>query len=335
MMASADDGSPPVREVPMPPGRQSAFGTTGDFVAPPGSRVDPDDPTGYYIDLRAKADSPDFPPIWWPRMPSEPRVVVAQWALGCWEHYLAGDGEQWLAAARWAADRLLEQQHPSGPYAGGWTHEYGFRHTYRIDPPWMSGMAQGQAASLLIRIHRETDEERYAHAALAALAPMRVPVSAGGVGGSLGGGWFPEEYPTDPPSHVLNGAIFGAWGAYDVAVALGDRDADALAHEGFETLAASLSRFDTGSWSRYDLFPHPVSNIASPMYHQLHINQLRAMAAISPDPRFPATADRFERYAASRGNVLRAYAHKVAFRLLVPRNRFLAHRLPWNRDVGG
>ncbi len=166
--------------------------------------------------------------------------MVAQWALGCWEHYLAGDGEQWLAAARWAADRLLEQQHSSGPYAGGWTHEYGFRHTYRIDPPWMSGMAQGQAASLLIRIHRETDEERYAHAALAALAPMRVPVSAGGVGGSLGGGWFPEEYPTDPPSHVLNGAMFGAWGAYDVAVALGDRDADTLAHEGFETLAASL-----------------------------------------------------------------------------------------------
>jgi len=71
------------------------------------------------------------------------------------------------------------------------------------------------------------------------------------------------------------------------------------------------------------------------MYHQLHINQLRAMAAISPDPRFPATADRFERYAASRGNVLRAYAHKIAFRLLVPRNRFLAHRLPWNRDVRG
>ena len=113
MMASADDGSPPVREVPMPPGRQSAFGTTGDFVAPLGSRVDPDDPTGYYIDLRAKADSPDFSADLVAEMPSEPRVVVAQWALGCWEHYLAGDGEQWLAAARWAADRLLEQQHSS------------------------------------------------------------------------------------------------------------------------------------------------------------------------------------------------------------------------------
>lgn len=334
MMASADDGSPPVRDVPMPPGRQSAFGTSGEFIAPPGARVDPDDPAGYYIDLRAKADSPAHPPIWWPRVPHEPRVVVTQWGLGCWEHYLAGDGEQWLAASRWAADRLLEQQRTDGPQAGGWTHDYAFRHTYRIDPPWMSGMAQGEAASLLVRIHRETGEERYASAAVAALAPMRRPVAAGGVGGSIDGGWIPEEYPTDPPSHVLNGAIFGVWGAYDVAAALADADADALAREGIETLASSLHRYDTGAWSRYDLFPHPIANVASPMYHRLHINQLRAMSAISADPRFPATAERFERYADSRVALARAYAHKIGFRLLVPRNRWLAHRLPWARRSG-
>jgi len=334
MMAPADDGSPPVHDAPMPPGRQSRFGTTGDFIAPPGGRVDPDDPAGYYIDLRAKADSPDHPPPWWPRVPVEPRVVITQWGLGCWEHYLEGDGERWLVAARWAADRLLEQQHGPGPHAGGWTHGYGFRHTYRIDPPWVSGMAQGQAASLLVRIHRETGEERYAAAALAALEPMREPVAGGGVGGELGGGWIPEEYPTTPPSHVLNGAIFGVWGAYDVGASLGDGGAGSLAAEGIATLAASLERYDTGAWSRYDLFPHPIANIASPMYHRLHINQLRAMAAISPDPRFTATADRFERYTHSRVARARAYAHKIAFRLLVPRNRWLAHRLPWSHRPG-
>jgi hypothetical protein len=119
-----------------------------------------------------------------------------------------------------------------------------------------------------------------------------------------------------------------------VAAALGDREADALAREGIETLAASLHRYDTGAWSRYDLFPHPIANIASPMYHRLHINQLRAMAAISDDPRFAATAERFERYAASRIALARAYAHKIGFRLLVPRNRWLAHRLPWGHRPG-
>ena len=53
------------------------------------------------------------------------------------------------------------------------------------------------------------------------------------------------------------------------------------------------------------------------------------MAVISDDQRFSATADRFERYAGSRVSLARAYAHKIAFRLLVPRNRWLAHRLPW------
>jgi hypothetical protein len=155
-------------------------------------------------------------------MPHEPRVVVAQWALGCWEHYIEGDGDRWLAAARWTADRLLEQQRRTGPQAGGWTHDYGFRNTYRIDPPWMSGMVQGQIASLPVRLHRETGEERYAGAALAALEPMPVPAFTGGVGGNLDDGWIPGEYPTDPPSHVLNGAMLRIWGGYDVGVGLGD-----------------------------------------------------------------------------------------------------------------
>jgi hypothetical protein len=65
---------------------------------------------------------------------------------------------------------------------------------------------------------------------------------------------------------------------------------------------------------------------------RLHINQLRAMALIDADPRFGATADRFERYASSSRNVAQAYSLKVLFRVAVPRNRWLAHRLPWSRD---
>jgi hypothetical protein len=151
----------------------------------------------------------------------------------------------------------------------------------------------------------------------------------GGVAGRLGGGSLPEEFPTDPPSHVLNGCIFGLWGCYDVAVALDDSAAKELAEEGIATLAGELPRYDTGYWSRYDLFPHPLLNVASPMYHQLHIDQLRAMAMIDPEPSFGDTARRFESYARSRVNRARAYGRKVAFRLAVPRNRWLAYRLPW------
>jgi hypothetical protein len=306
------------------------MGTAGTFSAPPGLRIDPTDPSGYYLDLRSKAVSSDFPPTWWQR--DKLHVGLIQWGLGCNERYLAGDGEEWLEAARWVSGELLELQQPDGRHAGGWVNESPYKHTYRIAPPWLSGMAQGQGASLLVRLHRATGEERYAAAAVSALAPMKKPASEGGVAAVLGPGRVPEEYPTDPPSYVLNGCIFGLWGCYDVATALNDPGAAELATEGIGALADSLSRFDTGWWSRYDLFPHPVTNLASPMYHRLHTDQLRATALIDSDPRFAATAERFERYAASSLNAARAYSLKMLFRLAVPRNRWLAHRLPWARD---
>lgn len=313
-----------------PPGIPTRLGTAGTFSAPPGVRIDPADPSGYYLDLRSKAVSSDYPPTWWQR--DKLHVGLIQWALGCHERYLAGDGERWLDAARWVGEELLELQQSDGPQAGGWVNNWPYKHTYRISPPWLSGMAQGQGASLMVRLHRATGEERYAAAAVSALAPMKKPGSEGGVAAPLGPGRVPEEYPTQPASHVLNGCIFGLWGCYDVAAALADPDAASLAKDGIGALAGALSRYDTGWWSRYDLYPHPVTNMASPMYHRLHINQLRAMSMIDSDPRFAATADRFERYAASSLNAARAYSLKILFRLAVPRNRWLAHRLPWARD---
>ena len=65
----------------------------------------------------------------------------------------------------------------------------------------------------------------------------------------------------------------------DVAVGLGDGDVRKQFEEGVDSLAASIGRWDTGSWSRYDLAPRRVVNVSSSFYHALHIDQLRAMVA--------------------------------------------------------
>jgi hypothetical protein len=116
-----------------------------------------------------------------------------------------------------------------------------------------------------------------------------------------------------------------------VAVALGDDDAHREFQQGVDTLARNVDRWDTGSWSRYDLFPHRVDNVASSAYHVLHINQLRAMQLIAPRPELAAAAERFERYRSSRLNRMRAFTGKALFRMFVPRNRLLAHRTPFAR----
>jgi heparosan-N-sulfate-glucuronate 5-epimerase len=301
------------------------------FSLPIGPAITPGQVRGYYIDLRAKAKTPSWPPPELLPLEERPPVALAQWGLGAYERHLAEGRAGWLEAAIELARHLVGTQQRGGPHDGGWVHWHAFPEPLPLDPPWVSGIAQGEAASLLVRVHLETSEEPFAEAARLALVPMAVPSEAGGVRALLDAGALPEEYPTDPPSHVLNGAIFALWGYYDVGTGLGDREAADAFSAAVDTLAETIDRWDTGYWSRYDLYPHRVVNLASWGYHALHVNQLRAMTLIAPRPEFEAAIERFEGYAASRVNRARAFSQKVLFRSLYPRNRRLAERLPWAR----
>jgi hypothetical protein len=251
---------------------------------------------------------------------------IAQWGLGAYERYLLGEGEKWLAAATAAAHYVADEQRQDGRMSGGWPEPLATKHTFRTGRDWLSGMAQGQCASLLVRVALETGDARLAACAVAGLRPMRVFASRGGTLARLGTGLFLEEYPTDPPSFVLNGGIFGLWGAYDVWRGLEDDGAGSLFAEGHETLCEHISRWDTGFWSRYDLYPHPVTNVASASYHTLHIDQLTALDALRPSAALHAAADRFTRYAGSPAYRLGALLQKVTFRLFVRKNLSKAAR---------
>ena len=292
----------------------------GRHVAAAGDR-----PRGYPIDLSVKAQDPQ------PKGGAELHVVRIQHGLGCYERYLGGDGDQWLEAMLAAARHLADVQVPAGRQAGGYPHRKPFLHSYRLTPPWLSAMAQGQAASLLIRAHVETGEDRLAESALASLAPFGVPSRRGGVLATLGGGPFLEEYPTTPAgSFVLNGAIFAIWGVLDVERVTSESGPIASA-ELLGTLERNLHRWDNGHWSRYDLHPHPVANVASSFYHLLHVHQLEELSASHPGMRsFARYAARFRDYRDARHERLRAFCGKAAFRMVVPRNARLARALPWS-----
>ncbi len=313
--------------MPAIPGNPSRFSSARSFAPPVGSNLLPLDRVGgYYIDFAEKAFEPRWPPPWLKPRAEQLHVATAQWGLGAYERYLVGEGEQWLAAAREAAAHLLELQTDGGPLDGGFPHLHAMPHTYSILPPWLSAMAQGDCASLLVRVALADGDERYAEAARRALAPLRVAVADGGVRTELRGRPFVEEYPTNPSSCVLNGAIFALWGLRDIGLGLDDARASAEYEELTDALAASLHLYDLGWWSRYDLYPHRIPNVASGAYHLLHITQLKAMQIVSPRPEFGAAVERWERYAASRLKAARAFAGKATFRLLVPRNRMVAPR---------
>ena len=281
------------------------------FRQPLGALIEPGSVRGYYVDLRVKATAPG------PPEDDRLHVVTTQGGLAAHEHWLHTGREEWLESALTVGDHLVREMGEGGELV----HREPYPHSYRLPPPWLSAMAQGQAASLLVRLHAARPDERMADAALRALRPLSVPTAEGGVQADLRGGPFFEEYPTDPASYVLNGGIFALWGLLDAAVALANAEARALFEAGLETLAANIHRWDSGWWSRYDLYPHPIPNVASAAYHELHIDQLRAMQLVAPRPELAERLARFEAYAASRSRRARAYALKAAFRLRVPRSR--------------
>jgi heparosan-N-sulfate-glucuronate 5-epimerase len=312
------------RRGPTDPGM---LGSSRSFPAAIGSMIEPGGVGGYYIDFSFKATSPSWPPAWRTEIAKHFHVATAQWGLGAYERFLRGEGEVWLQAARAAGDALVSSQQDDG----SWPHLVAMPHTFRLEPPWLSAMAQGEAASLLVRLHAQGREPRYAESARRALRSFAVPVAEGGVRTELGDGPFFEEYPTSPASLVLNGGIFALWGSYDVSVALGDSSAAEDFERGVDALAANIHRFDNGYWSLYDLFPHPIPNVSSSAYHALHIDQLEAMQRIAPRAEVADTIARFRRYTESRAGRSRAFAAKVAFRLAVPRNALFAHRMPWSQ----
>ena len=243
-------------------------------------------------------------------------IAVAQWGLGNYNLFMrtasAEAHEKYLKASDWLCERLEKNSH--GLHV--WNHYFDWEYRERLKAPWYSGLAQGQAISLLVRAHAESGERKYLNCAALAFRSFLCDVACGGVRftDSEKNIWF-EEYLVSPPTHILNGFIWAAWGVYDYFLATGSREAMSLFAAAVKTLDANLGRYDLGFWSRYELSGTLLPMIASPFYHRLHVTQLRVMHRITSEKTFDQYATRWESYARSPSKRSRAFFYKGAFKL--------------------
>ena len=244
-------------------------------------------------------------------------IAIAQWGLANYNWFCeTGDEARWrktLKAADWLAANLERNSH--GLWV--WNHHFDWDYRDALKAPWYSGLAQGQGVSLLLRAHDRSEDEKYLRAAEKAFVALTKPIAEGGVllEDEEKNLWI-EEYPVDPPTHILNGFMWALWGVFDYWLARADAPAKEIVDRGIETLMHNLDRFDTGYWSLYEQSGTRLKMLASPFYHQLQIVQLRVMAKLTGDDRFAAVADRWEGYARHRGNRTRALVEKSVFKLL-------------------
>lgn len=278
----------------------------------------------YYMRFAAKADYPGpYDRAGIPKLDYHGRIgrqynpiAIAQYGLGNYNLFRqTGDPARrvkFFSAAEW----LLDHLEPNAFGIAVWNHHFDWEYRDTLKAPWYSGLAQGQGISVLVRAHQESGDAKYLAAAERALASFFQPISAGGVAftDDRGDLWF-EEYIVAPPTHILNGFIWAAWGVYDYFVATKDQAVYDLFRRAAQTLRRNLDCYDLGFWSLYEQSGTRLPMVASPFYHRLHIVQLRIMHRLTGEGEFANVSDRWERYARSRAKRARALCYKSAFKL--------------------
>lgn len=227
--------------------------------------------TGYYNNLTEKVN---IEPQWLEtnkiisvKQPDGNNVVfpvaVFQYALGCFDLYLNTKERIYLNKFLDYAQWTLEKQ----DNLGRWDN---FSHAYPDSP--YGAMAQGEAASVLIRAYIYTKDEKYFDAAKKGIDYMLKPLSEGGTSLYLNGDLLLMEYTHLPA--VLNGWIFAWWGLYDYVKMTNDKGFyKEILEKSLFSLIKYLPQFKTRFWSKYDLS----EKLTSPFYHNLHIAQMEAM----------------------------------------------------------
>lgn len=266
---------------------------------------------GYYIDFSAKTTAPYTRDL--RVLPATPLI---QLALGWWERHLAGD--------QGALRRFFElcaaieaRAEPTGDQLL-WRSRVAVA-KYRSAGPTASALTQGQAASVFVRAHLASRDDRFAEAALAAVRPLLAPSGSALVTWTAAGPIL-EESASAPPSHILNGWISALWGVWDVRLALADARAATVFDSSIACLRRHLPAYDTGWWTLYSLFPHALEDLAKPIYHRFHVAQLEVLDRLTGVSEFAATANRWRSYDRPAARAL-VVAHKAAFTLVDGRRR--------------
>lgn len=223
-------------------------------------------------------------------------VAVLQYALGCYDLFLSTGNQLYRDKFLELSDWAVEKQEESG----GWNN---FWYIYPDHP--YGAMCQGEAASVLVRAFRETNNSSYLLAAKKALNFIFLERSDANLFKEVDDELILLEYENKPA--VLNGWIFAAFGFYDVWLETKDVKYLSIFNKTIKTIEKYLSRFDNGYWSMYDLD----GRIASPFYHKLHISQLEALYLTTNSDIFLKYQNKFIKYNKNPFKRLRAFIKKA------------------------
>ncbi|MDW7682148.1 MAG: D-glucuronyl C5-epimerase family protein [bacterium] len=222
-------------------------------------------------------------------------VTVCQYGLFLYNRWLRSHEQKskklFLSQATW----LVQNAEPGSNGALVWYYRFDLPY-YQIKSPWISGMAQGEALSLLLRAHQITADDNFFTTAEKAWCVFENDVQNGGVISTYADGQpVIEEYPSlHHKSCVLNGFIFGLLGVYDYFIYADHSAARELFYRLISSLKNNLFRYDSGYWTYYDL-KYPL-RLASKTYHLIHLEQLKTLHKLTGESFFEDCYQQWQAY---------------------------------------
>lgn len=185
---------------------------------------------------------------------------------------------------------------------------------YNIRAPWVSSMALGEIISFYLRVYQINQDENLLKTANKTYQFLKLDVKEGGVRrhDEYGNLWF-EEYPSTPPSYVLNGYIYTIFGLYDLYRVTKNAEVYNDILTCIQTLENRLNEFDSGFWSYYDLQKKELVRY----YYQknVHVPQLEVLFILTQKKVFEKYKKKWKRQIHPLNFLFVKAMYRVQFRL--------------------
>lgn len=182
---------------------------------------------------------------------------------------------------------------------------------YGLKKGWISGMYQGQALSLYLRAYQLSENSEYLETAEKILKSFYIDYEEGGFKriDKDENIWF-EEYPTETPSFVLNGFVYGIFGLLDLYRVTKNSEAKKLWDASIKTIVENLTKYDIWYWSVYD---QKKKQLVSYYYQKnVHIPLMQILYGLTQKEIFNTYAIKWEK---SLKNPLHRLITKIMYRV--------------------